>query len=143
MIILIIFLVGIFLLIFVNWDKELKDDGIDTGIVMGYCTVLPDQYGLIFTHTDKTINKIKEAKLLKVTINNEESEIEEIKDDNIFNDLSDFMGEEILYYANLSNSFDYKEKLEIVTFMEITLENGEKVTQKFTDNIEIEGYGGF
>ena len=66
-----------------------------------------------------------------------------VDDDNVFNDLSDFMGKKVLYYANLTNSFEYEKELEIVTFMEVTLENGEKVTQKFTDKVEIDGYGGF
>ena len=137
------FLIVIALLVILTLDKELKDDGVDTGIKMGYCTILPDQYGLVFTHTDKTIDKVKKTKLLKVTINDEEAEVEEINDGNVFNDLSDFMGKKVLYYANLTNSFEYEKELEIVTFMEVTLENGEKVTQKFTDKVEIDGYGGF
>ncbi len=137
------FVVVIGLSFFIHFDKQIKDDGIDTGIVMEYCTILPNQYGLVFTHTDESLDKIKNAKLLKVTINNEESEVEEIEDESIFSEVSDFISKDVLYYANLSNSFKYENDLSIVVYMEITLEDGEKVTQKFTDSIIVEGYGGY
>ncbi|MGE5455962.1 MAG: hypothetical protein ACM3O4_02520 [Ignavibacteriales bacterium] len=138
---LVVVIVGLLISFILN--NKLEDDGIDTGIVMGYCTVLPDQYGLVFTHTDKTLDKVKNAKLLKVMINDEEAKVTEVKDKTVFGDLSDFMGEKVLYYANLKNSFTYENDLDIVVFMEVTMKNGDKVTQKFTDKITVEGYGGF